>query len=38
MYSPRKRALKLEFEHDRISSHKKNTPADLQAVWDDDST
>ncbi len=34
----KKRALKREFEHDRIASHKKNAPADLQAVFYDDST
>ncbi len=32
----KKETLKREFEHDSIASHKKNAPADLQAVWDDD--
>ncbi len=34
----KKKALKQEFQHDRIASHKKNSPADLQPVCDDDST
>ena len=37
-YSPKKEALKRQFEHDSIASHKKNDQADLLAVWDDDST
>ena len=38
LYSPKKEALKRQFEHDSIASHKKNDQADLLAVWDDDST
>ena len=34
----KKRDLKREFEHDRIARHKINVPADLRAVWDDDSS
>ena len=37
LYSPKKRDLKREFEHDSIARHKINAQADLQAVWDDDS-
>ncbi len=36
--SPKKEALKQQFEHDSIASHRKNDQADLLAVWDDDST
>ncbi len=40
LYSPKNEALKLQFEHDSIASHKKleNDQADLLGVWDDEST